>query len=68
MTTKFAAHFSDGILWAALGPEPHLPGLLSRWGTMLGISTTETASLSDSEAWAIALRRAIGTRAHAPGH
>jgi tetratricopeptide (TPR) repeat protein/transcriptional regulator with XRE-family HTH domain len=56
------AHFSDGILWAALGPEPYLPGLLSRWGTMLGISSTETASLSDSEAWAIALRRAIGTR------
>ncbi len=55
-------HFSDGILWAALGPEPHLPGLLSRWGTMLGISSTETASLSDSEAWAIALRRAIGSR------
>ncbi|MGZ3630746.1 MAG: tetratricopeptide repeat protein [Ktedonobacteraceae bacterium] len=55
-------HFSDGILWAALGPEPHLPGLLSRWGTMLGISSTETASLSESEAWAIALRRAIGSR------
>ena len=60
---EIRTHFSGGILWAALGPEPHLPGLLSRWGTMLGISTTETASLSDSEAWAIALRRAIGTRA-----
>jgi tetratricopeptide (TPR) repeat protein/transcriptional regulator with XRE-family HTH domain len=56
------AHFSDGILWAALGPEPHLLGLLSRWGTMLGITSTETVSLSDSEAWAIALRRAIGSR------
>jgi tetratricopeptide (TPR) repeat protein/transcriptional regulator with XRE-family HTH domain len=59
---EIRAHFSDGILWAALGPEPHLPGLLSRWGTMLGISSTEMASLSDSESWAIALRRAIGTR------
>ena len=29
---------------------------------MLGISSTETANLSDSEAWAIALRRAIGSR------
>jgi tetratricopeptide (TPR) repeat protein/transcriptional regulator with XRE-family HTH domain len=56
------AHFSDGILWAALGTEPHLPGLLSRWGTMLGITSTETVSLSDSEAWSIALRRAIGSR------
>jgi tetratricopeptide (TPR) repeat protein/transcriptional regulator with XRE-family HTH domain len=59
---EIRAHYSDGILWAALGPEPHLPGLLSRWGTMLGISSTETASVSDSEAWAIALRRAIGLR------
>jgi tetratricopeptide (TPR) repeat protein/transcriptional regulator with XRE-family HTH domain len=59
---EIRAHFSDGILWAALGPEPHLPGLLSRWGTMLGISSTEAANVSDSEAWAIALRRAIGTR------
>jgi tetratricopeptide (TPR) repeat protein/transcriptional regulator with XRE-family HTH domain len=59
---EIRAHFSDGILWAALGPEPHLPGLLSRWGAMLGISSTETASLSDSEAWAIVLRRAIGSR------
>ena len=59
---EIRAHFSDGILWAALGPEPHVPGLLSRWGTMLGISSTETASLSDSQAWATALHRAIATR------
>jgi tetratricopeptide (TPR) repeat protein len=59
---EIRAHFSDGILWAALGPEPHLPGLLSRWGTMLGISSTEGANVGDSEAWAIALRHAIGTR------
>jgi len=59
---EIRAHFSDGVLWAALGPEPHLPGLLSRWGTMLGISLTEAADVSDSEAWAIALRRAIGMR------
>ena len=60
---EIQTHFSDGILWAALGPEPHLPGLLSRWGAMLGISLTEMANVSDSgEAWAIALRRAIGTR------
>jgi tetratricopeptide (TPR) repeat protein len=37
-------------------------GLLSRWGAMLGISSTEMASLSDSEAWAMALHRAIGSR------
>lgn len=59
---EIRAHFSDGILWAALGPEPNMLGLLSRWGAMLGISATEMASLSTSEAWAIALHRAIGTR------
>jgi tetratricopeptide (TPR) repeat protein/transcriptional regulator with XRE-family HTH domain len=59
---EIRAHFHDGILWAALGPEPNMLGLLSRWGAMLGISSTEMASLSDSEAWAIALRRAIGSR------
>ena len=59
---EIRAHFHDGILWAALGPEPNMPGLLSRWGTMLGISSTEMESLSDSEAWSIALRRAIGSR------
>ena len=59
---EIRAHFHDGILWAALGPEPNMLGLLSRWGAMLGISSTEMANLSDSEAWAIALRRAIGLR------
>src|SRR6266567_4176396 len=59
---EIRAHFHDGILWAALGPEPNMLGLLSRWGAMLGISSTEMANLSDSEAWAIALHRAIGLR------
>ena len=59
---EIRAQFHDGILWAALGPEPNMLGLLSRWGAMLGISSTEMASLSDSEAWAIALHRAIGSR------
>ena len=60
---EIRARFHGGILWAALGPEPNMLGLLSRWGAMLGVSSTEMASLSDSEAWAIALRRAIGARA-----
>jgi tetratricopeptide (TPR) repeat protein/transcriptional regulator with XRE-family HTH domain len=59
---ELRAHFHDGILWAALGPEPNILGLLSRWGTMLGVSSTEMASLSTSDTWAIAIRRAIGTR------
>ena len=59
---EIRAHFRDGVLWAALGPEPNIPGLLSRWGALLGVSSTEMASLNDSEAWAIALHRAIGSR------
>lgn len=56
------AHFHDGILWAALGPEPNIPGLLTRWGTLLGVSSTEISSLSDNDARAIAVSRAIGSR------
>jgi transcriptional regulator with XRE-family HTH domain len=59
---ELRAHFHDGILWAALGPEPNILGLLSRWGAMLGISSTEMASLSTGETWAMAIHRAIGTR------
>ena len=54
--------FRDGVLWAALGPEPNTTGVLSRWGTLLGISSAEMATLSDSESWALALRTAIGSR------
>jgi tetratricopeptide (TPR) repeat protein/transcriptional regulator with XRE-family HTH domain len=56
------AHFHDGILWAALGPEPNIPGLLTRWGTLLGLSSTEISGLSDNDARAIAVNRAIGSR------
>jgi tetratricopeptide (TPR) repeat protein/transcriptional regulator with XRE-family HTH domain len=56
------AHFQDGILWAGLGPLRNTTGILSRWGTLLGISSTEMASLSSSEAWALSLRTAIGSR------
>ncbi len=59
---ELRAHFKDGILWAGLGPKPNMPGLLSRWGTLLGISANQMASLSNNEAWAKAIRNAIGTR------
>ncbi len=56
------AHFRDGMLWAGLGPNPNMPGLLSRWGTLLGISATQMATLGGNEAWAKAIRTAIGAR------
>lgn len=55
-------HFRDGILWAGLGPNPNLPGLLSRWGALLGISQAEIAALHGKEDWAKAIRSAIGSR------
>lgn len=35
---EIRAYFSDGVLWAGLGPNPHIPRLLGRWGLLLGIS------------------------------
>ncbi len=55
-------HFSDGILWAGLGPHPNVPGILSHWGVLLRISSTEMATLNSNEAWAKALHTAIGLR------
>jgi tetratricopeptide (TPR) repeat protein/transcriptional regulator with XRE-family HTH domain len=56
------AHFSDGILWAGLGPKPNVPGLLNHWGQLLGVSATQVAEPKRSEDWARALRTAIGSR------
>ena len=59
---EIQAHFSDGILWAASGPDPNMPGILSHWGTLLGIPSAEMATLNSNEAWAKALHTAIGMR------
>ncbi len=56
------AYFSDGVLWAGLGPNPNILGQLRRWGSLLGISTTQMATLSGHEAWARAIRMVIGAR------
>ncbi len=60
-------HFHDGVLWAALGPRPNIPVLLSRWGDLLGISAADATTLTSIEAWTAALRAAIGTRQMMPG-
>ncbi len=59
---QIRAYFCDGILWAGLGPDPNIAGLLSRWGKLLGLSATEMSTLNSSEDWAKALRNAIGLR------
>lgn len=55
-------HFRDGILWAGLGPHPNISGMLSRWGTLLGVSANAVTAISSDEEWAKTLRAAIGTR------
>jgi len=54
--------FSDGILWVGVGPNPNLPSLLSRWASLVGISSTQMSTLKEIEEWAFAIRNAIGTR------
>jgi tetratricopeptide (TPR) repeat protein/transcriptional regulator with XRE-family HTH domain len=59
---ELRAYFTDGILWAALGPEPNIPGIFSRWGKLLGIPQHEMAQLNQSDTWARAIHDAIGNR------
>jgi tetratricopeptide (TPR) repeat protein/transcriptional regulator with XRE-family HTH domain len=56
------AHFTDGVLWAGLGPTPNIHGLLNHWGQLLGVSATQVAEPKRPEDWARALRTAIGSR------
>ena len=55
-------HFHDGILWAALGPQPDMLGLLSHWGTLLGVPESERQKLRSADDWIRRIRAAIGTR------
>ena len=52
-------HFSDGVLWAGLGPQPDLPSRLARWANALGIDVSDRPTV---EARAQAVRDAIGHR------
>ncbi len=56
------AYFVDGILWAGLGIEPDVLGLLSRWGALLGCKPPDLARSSRPEAWASNIHTAIGQR------
>jgi tetratricopeptide (TPR) repeat protein/transcriptional regulator with XRE-family HTH domain len=58
------ACYSDGILWAAVGPEANVLGLLSRWGSLLDISSSGSniKDLHSIEDWVQTLRMSIGSR------
>lgn len=57
---EIKAYFSDGILWAGLGPEPDIVGIFSRWGSLFNISSSEIGDPNNIEAWGRALKLAIG--------
>src|SRR5205823_2389888 len=59
---QIRSHFSDGILWAGLGPQPDVASILSHWSILLDGSTTEIMASSDPEARTMILRRVIGSR------
>ena len=61
-TREVLEYFHDGVLWAGLGSEPDISGLLRRWATLLGIATAEMEKLSSIEEWTKAIRTTIGTR------
>ncbi|HEX7734970.1 MAG TPA: tetratricopeptide repeat protein [Ktedonobacteraceae bacterium] len=55
-------HFSAGILWAGLGRQPDVLGVLSRWGTLLNSVPADLAQRSRPEAWAASIHAGIGQR------
>jgi transcriptional regulator with XRE-family HTH domain len=58
---EIRASFSGGILWAALGPNPNIPSILSRWAGLLGLSEVWFRKLGEDRQRQ-ALRKAFGTR------
>ncbi|GHO82452.1 helix-turn-helix domain-containing protein [Dictyobacter formicarum] len=59
---EIQTHFHDGVLWARVGPKPDIMGLLSRWGTLVGLPAALMNNLTTCEDWIEAIRTAINTR------
>lgn len=59
---EIETEFSDGVLWAGIGRQPHFLRLFSHWGTLLGIDGSITETLNSADAWATLLRDFIGMR------
>jgi len=58
--TQMQAYFSDGILWAQMGPQADVLELLAHWGALLGL---KAADINNSlSAWGRSLRTSIGQR------
>lgn len=59
---KVRQQFRDGILWVGLGQDPHVLESMSRWGILLGLTTTHMETLTTVEAWGSSLHECIGRR------
>ncbi|GCF11230.1 helix-turn-helix domain-containing protein [Dictyobacter arantiisoli] len=57
------ARYSDGILWATLGPHPDLLTLFHRWATLLDMPDHQMTELQTVAEWNTALTMMIGQRA-----
>lgn len=55
--------FSDGILWASLGPQADVLEELKRWGRLLEIDEGSLAHPESIEDWTRAIHASIGARA-----
>ena len=62
MDQEIRLRFRDGILWAPLGPQPHVLGQLMHWGTLLGVGPSDVENPESPLAWSQALQSTIGNR------
>lgn len=53
------AHFSDGVLWAGLGPNPDVMSVLGAWADALNVDVTDKVTAGSRS---LAIRNAIGQR------
>ena len=53
------AHFSDGVLWAGLGPTPDVPSTLVAWANALGIDVSDQPT-AEQRSQAVATPSASG--------
>ena len=42
------AHFTDGVLWAGLGPQGDAMSALTAWGNALGVDVTDQPTSSNA--------------------
>lgn len=60
--TDLQKHFSDGVLWAGLGPFANVLSILTRWGSLLGLSSSDIENPTDIRSWAMALHAIVGKK------